>query len=100
MDSTVVVQSPAAPDATHAGDSVASPGNSGRAGSLVDEDVDVTCGLRLGQTSCFVPLVALKRRLPAPTITGYTCRCSASTRSCSINVCTSSGLPWTTMSPG
>src|SRR3954447_19137693 len=51
---------------TPAGDSLASPGNSGRAGSLVDEDVDVTCGLRLGQTKLFRTAGVTKEALTRP----------------------------------
>src|SRR5258708_15231003 len=47
----------------------------------------------------FLSLVSPKRRFPAPRTTGNTIRRSSSTRSCSISVCTSWALPWTTMSP-
>src|SRR6266511_3959230 len=49
--------------------------------------------------SGFLSLVTPKRRFPVPSTTGNTISRSSSTRSCSKSVCTSRGLPWTTISP-
>jgi hypothetical protein len=43
--------------------------------------------------------VSPKSRFPFPSITGKTISRTSSTRSCSIRVCTSCALPWTTTFP-
>src|SRR4051794_660865 len=52
-------------------------------------------------TSCsgFFDVVSPKSRLPVPSTTGKTIRCSSSTRSCSSNACASCALPCTYTSP-
>src|SRR3954454_8608051 len=52
-------------------------------------------------TSCsgFLAVVSPKNRLPVPSTTGNTIRCSSSTRSCSSSACASCPLPCTYTSP-
>src|SRR3954467_4392200 len=52
-------------------------------------------------TSCsgFFVVVSPKNRLPVPSTTGNTIRCSSSTRSCSSSACASCPLPCTYTSP-